>query len=566
MKKTKLNISILVIVGLCITGLRCTKLDAKVYSLIIDENFWQTPEQVAAGKIPAYAALQGLGAQSGIYWEHEISSDEMITPTRGGDWGDGGMWTNIWYHTEKPDAGTVNWAWGDIFNGVGRCNNIIYTLSNLNPAPATLQTDIAEIKALRCYFYYHALDLFGNIPYVTNIKQDPNTVVTVPRAQVYDSLVNELNAILPLLTTTRDLTTYGKVNKYFVHAILAKLYLNAEIYTGTPRWAEAITQCEAIEAAGYALMSNYYDNFKDGAVQEASTENIFSVPLKAGILPAGSGNYVNVSSIMANNAMYTFEQLGMGNNGMSTTKPFYDFYDTTAVYETRVVNGNTNVYKTFNDQRTGQFLKGQQYVKGINYPPHQNILFKSSNTDKVGLGAANPGALMIYDDQSQLPLAYFDTMYLVSNPAPYFRLAGLRNIKYWPDPGGNVGDNISNDVPLFRFADILLMKAEAQVRSGVDLGEALEAANKVRRRAYSGSTAYDWEADDLTLNNLYAERARELAWEMVRRQDMIRFGRFLDARTIPNKPADPADKHTYLLPIPASVILANPRIEQNPGY
>lgn len=566
MKKVKINISLLVLIGLSLAGLRCTKLEPKVYSQIINDNFWKTPAEIAAGKIPAYAALQSMGGNSGVYWEHEISSDEMITPTRGGDWGDGGNWTNIWYHIETPDAGNVAGTWQTIYDGVGKCNFIIYTLKNLDPAPPTVATDIAEMEVLRSYFYYHAVDLFGNVPYVTNFKQDPTTVVTVPRAQVFDSLVNVLNAALPLLTTTHDLTTYGKINRYVAHALLAKLYLNAEIYTGVSKWDECVAQCKAIEDAGYSLMANYYDNFKDGAVQENSTENIFVVPFKAGIVPSWGGNYINVSSIMANNAAYTFSQLGMGNNGMSTTKPFYDFYDTTAVYETRVVSGNTNVYKTFNDQRTGQFLRGQQYVKGINYPPHQNILFKSSNTDKVGLGPAEPGALMIYDDQSQLPLSYFDTMYLVSNPAPWFRLAGLRNIKYWPDPGGNVGDNISNDVPLFRFADILLMKAEALLRSGENLGEALDAANTVRRRAYSGNTAYDWDAGDLTLDNLYAERARELAWEMVRRQDMIRFGKFLEARTIPVKPADDADKHTYLLPVPSSVILSNPKIEQNPGY
>lgn len=565
MKKLKFNISLLVMMGLSLSGLRCTKLDSKVYSQIVNENFWQTPAQIAAGKIPAYAALQGLGANSGIYWENELSTDEMITPTRGGDWGDGGMWTNIWNHTEAPDGGTINWAWGDIYNGVGKCNYIIYTLNSLDPAPATLEADVAEMKVLRSYFYYHALDLFGNVPYVTNFKQDPTTVATIPREQVYDSLVAVLTEALPALSTAKDITTYGKVNKYFAHSILAKLYLNAEIYTGTPRWAECIAQCEAIQAAGYTLMDNYFDNFRD-LVQETSTENIFVVPLKAGIVPAGGGNYINVSSIMANNANYTFGQLGMGNNGMSTTKPFYDFYDTTAVYETRVVDGNTNVYKTFNDQRTGQFLRGQQYVKGINYPPHQNILFKSSNTDTVGIGTPKPGALMIFDDQSGLPLSYFDTMYLISNPAPYFRLAGLRNIKYWPEPGGNVGDNISNDVPLFRYADILLMKAEAEVRLNVNLEDALASVNAVRRRAYSGRTGYDWEPSDLTLDNLYAERARELAWEMVRRQDMIRFGHFLKARTIPVKAADNPDKHTYLLPIPAPVILSNPKIEQNPGY
>jgi hypothetical protein len=361
------------------------------------------------------------------------------------------------------------------------------------------------------------------------------------------------------------LSTYGKVTKYFAHAILAKLYLNAEIYTGTPRWQECINECKNITAGGYALEPMYFDNFRD-VVQEKSAEIIFAVPYKANIMPAGGGNYINVASIQYNNALLTFQQAGMGNNGMCTTQPFYNFYDTTSTYETRVVNGNTNVYRTFNDMRTGQFLIGQQYVKGITYPPHQNILYKSSNTLPAGLSNSDPSAITIYDDQSQLPLAYYDTMYQISNPAPYFRMAGLRNIKYWPEPGGNVGDNISNDVPLFRYADILLMQAECELRLNQDLGDALEKVNMVRRRAYSGSTTHDWQPADLTLDNLYAERARELAWEMVRRQDMIRFGKFLEARTIPDKPADPADKHTYVLPIPSSVILSNPNITQNPGY
>lgn len=554
-------------VALCFTALRCTKLDSKVYSQIVNENFWQTPEQIAAGKSPAYAALQGLGGNSGgIYWENEISTDEMITPTRGGDWGDGGAWANIWNHAEKPGNGGQNEAaWNDIFSGIGKCNYIIYTLNGLNPAPPTLKDDIAEMTVLRSYFYYIGLDLYGNIPYVTNFKQDPTTIVTLPRAQLYDSLVAVVTGALPDLSTVTDISKYGKVNKYFANCLLAKLYLNAEIYTGTPRWAECIIQCDAVKAGGFSLMSNYFDNFRD-KVQESSSENIFMVPFKAGVVPVGGGNYVVVSSLMANNAFYTFGQNGMGNNGMSTTKHFYEFYDTTSVYEKRTVDGNNNVYRTFNDQRTGQFLVGQQYVKGISYPQYQNILFSSSNTDPVGVGPANPKAIMIYDDQSGLPLSYFDTMYLFSNPAPYFRLAGLRNIKYWPEPGANVGDQISNDVPVFRLADILLLKAEAELRLGVNLGDALENVNQVRRRAYSGSTAHDWQSSDLTLEHLYAERARELAWEMVRRQDMIRFGHFLDARTIPDKPADNPDKHTYLLPIPPYVILSNPNIKQNPGY
>jgi len=565
MKQIQFKLMLLAFVALTITGVQCTKLDSKVYSQIVNENFWQTPEQISAGKAPAYSILQYFGGNSGVFWENEIGSDEMITPTRGGDWGDGGFWANIWYHSEDKNSGMTDWAWGHLYDGIGKCNYIIYTLQHLDPAPATLKADVAEMRALRSYYYYMALDLFGNIPYVTNFKQDPATVATTPRSQVYDSLVTDLQAVIPDLSEDVNAKTYGKFNKYVAHFILAKLYLNSEIYSGTPRWQECINECNAVSAGGYSLMSNYYDNFKD-LVQEASTENILVAPLKANVLPAGGGNYINVASIQFNNARLTFNQNGMGNNGMSTTRPFYQFYDTTSDYSTRVVDGNTNVYRTFHDQRTGQFLVGQQFVKGITYPPHRDILYSSSNKAPAGLAASDPTAIEIHDDQSQLPLAYYDDMVLFSDPAPSFRMAGLRNIKYWPEPGGNVGDNISNDAVLFRYADILLMKAECEVRLGQDLGDALDNVNEVRRRAYSGSHDFDFVSGELTLDNLYAERARELAWEMVRRQDMIRFGHFLESRTFPEKPADAGDKHTYILPIPVRVIQNNPNIQQNPGY
>ena len=567
MKHIQFKLILLAFIVLSLSGEQCTKLDAKVYSQISNDNFWKTTEQISAGKAPAYTILQYIGgANSGVFWENEIGSDEMITPTRGGDWGDGGFWSNIWYHSEDKTSGMTGWAWDHIYQGVGKCNYIIYTLKNLSPAPASVAADMAEMKALRAFYYYHALNLFGNVPYVSNFKQDPSTVATIPKAQVYDSLVADLRSAIPDLAATVSTSTYGKVNKYVAHMLLAKLYLNAETYTGTPRWQECLDECNAISAGGYSLMPNYFDNFRD-VVQETSTENIFVTPLKADVLPGQwGGNYVVVSSIQFNNAKLTFGQNGMGNNGMSTVRSFYRFYDTTSDYSSREVDGYTNVYRTFHDQRTGQFLVGQQYVKGITYPPYRDILYSSSNTNPAGLASSVAGAIEIHDDQSQLPLAYFDTMALFSNPAPYFRMAGLRNIKYWPEPGGNSGDNNSNDGVFFRYSDVLLMKAECQLRLGQNLSDALENVNIVRRRAYSGSEDFDWHSGDLTLDNLYAERAREFAWEMLRREDMIRFGHFLESRTMPEKPADPSDKHTYILPIPVGIIQNNPKILQNPGY
>ena len=560
MKLVNLTKKTLPLILVCVLGVTCTKLDVKVYSVLPNEQFWSTPEEIAAGKAPAYQAITGVGPDRSNFWIMSMTADEMVTPTRGGDWGDGGAWGKPYFHTQLADDNFVNGAWSDIFAGVGKCNFIIYTLENLNPAPVTLEKDVAEIKAIRSYFFYLGLDLFGNIPYVTNFKVDPTTVVNIPRAQVFDSIENDLKSVIPLLTEETGITTYGKMTKWFAYSILAKMYLNAEVYTGTAKWNDCVTMCDNIINSGkFSLIANYYDNF---GVNKVTEENLMTIPYDKNFI---GGQYTTVSTLMSNNA-YTFGiTTNYGNNGMSITRDFYKNFDTTSVYYSQVVNGFTNTYRTFNDQRTGQILIGQQYVKGIPYPPHKDILFASTNTAPAGdPWDPNSSAIMLYDQQSHLPLKYYDTMVQFSNGSDYFRLSGLRSIKYYPQPGPT-GDYMSNQQPLSRYSDILLMKAESLVRSGTDLNTALGLVNQVRERAYSGSTSFDWNLADLTLPNLLAERAREFAWELMRRTDVIRFGTFGNAKIYPPKDADP-DDHLELLPIPTQQHLTNPNLTQNPGY
>jgi len=489
-----------------------------------------------------------------------MTADEMVTPTRGGDWGDGGAWGKPYFHTLVAEDNMVNDAWSNIFAGIGKCNFIIYTLENLNPAPVTLEKDLAEIKAIRAFFFANGMDLFGNIPYVTNFKIDPTTVVNIPRAQVFDSIETDLKAVIPLLNEETGVTTFGKMTKWFAYSILAKMYLNAEVYTGTPRWADCITMCaNVINSGKFALIPSYFDNF---GVNEITEENLMVIPYDKNFI---GGQYTTVSTIMSNNA-YTFGiTTNYGNNGMSATRNFYKNFDTASTYYTQLVNGFQNTYRTFNDQRSGQFLIGQQYVNGVPYPPYKDILFASTNTAPAGdPWDPTSSAIRLYDQQSHLPLKYYDTMVQFSNGSDYFRLAGLRNIKYYPQPGPT-GDYMSNQQPLSRYSDILLMKAESLLRLSINLGDAVDLVNQVRERAYSGSTAHNWTLTDLTLPNLLAERGREFAWELMRRTDVIRFGTFGDAKTYPPKEAD-ADDHFELLPIPTQQHLTNPNLIQNPGY
>jgi hypothetical protein len=545
----------------------CNKLDTNVYSLLPNEEFWKTPAEVAAGKAPAYQALTGIGGDSNPYYQTSMTSDEMVTPTRGGDWGDGGAWGKPYFHTQLADDGFVAGCWNAIFAGVGKCNFIIYTLENLSPAPATLAADVAEIKAVRSYFFFLGLDLYGNIPYVTNFKIDPTTVVNIPRTQVFDSLENDLIKVIPLLNEATDASTYGKMTKWFAKSILAKMYLNAEVYkgagTGSTYWPKCVATCDEIINSGkFALEANYYDNF---GVNNITTENLMSIPYNRDLI---FGQRMACTSIMSNNA-YTFGvNAQWGNNGMSITDDYYKNFDTSSVFRSSAVNGFTNVYRTFNDQRSGQILVGQQYVAGITYPPHKNILYYSTNTAKAG-DPWDPSstAIKLFDNQSHLALSYYGKMKEFSNGTDSFRLSGLRMIKWFPqagNPSSVNGDMMSNQLPLERYSDILLMKAESLMRLGSNLTTAVDLVNEVRQRAY-GNASHNWTTADLTPTNMLAERAREFTWELVRRTDVIRFGTFGNAKQFPPKPAD-ADDHLELLPIPIQAHLTNPNLTQNPGY
>jgi hypothetical protein len=568
-----------VICLLWLTGISCTKLNVKTYSVIPSADFWQNAAEIAAGKAPAYAQLTRVVGPTSTGRQNEITSDEMVFPTRGTDWYDGGQWARMYYHqgAQSDVDGNLNATWSDLFNGAGNCNFVIYTLQNLpatNP-DATLQTDLAEMVTLRSFYYWKAMDLFGNIPYVTNFKVDPATVVNLPRAQVFDSLEMHLKAAIPYLSSTVDASTYGKVTKYFAFSLLAKLYLNAEVYTGTARWADCIAMCDSVINSGHYLNTlepDYFDCFYGANNQ--SKENVFVVPLSSNGLISGNG-IIQVTLEFNSALTFGIPCCGYGNNGGSTTHDFYQYFDTTSTYssDTAVINGRTvaNRLRTFKDQRTGQYLIGQQFQgDGItNYPPYKNWIVASSDPCCTYDGNATVNqTITIGDDYNNIlsPVVYYDKMteFTAASTDATFRHAGLRNIKYWPQPGPSNG-NMSNAWVVFRLADLYLMRGESEFRLGMT-GPALTDFNVVRTRAYSGDITHNWQASDLTPDNILAERGREMAWEDVRRDDLIRFGKYTAARNYPPKPADAADNHTLIMPIPQTQLSTNTNLKQNPGY
>ncbi|ASZ10678.1 RagB/SusD family nutrient uptake outer membrane protein [Chitinophaga pendula] len=513
----KHNQTLKLLISICfllVTIYGCTKLDSKVYNQTT--TFWNTPEQVEAGLAPAYISLRGF-ANGDIFSLQEVTSDEIIVPTRGSDWYDNGQWQQLWLHTWTSNLGFMNGAWEFIYSGIARINLIKYTVSNLKPIPAGLDTTkvFAELNTLRAFYYYQALDLFGNVPVVTDFNADPASLKNRPRAEVFAFIEHELKTSLPYLNRTVDKSSYGKVTKWFGFALLAKLYLNAQVYTGAPRWNECMVACDSIINANiYGLSNNFFDNFV--IENEKSPENIFVIPYDA---KRGLNGF--------NIQMFTLhyqsnETYGLGAspyNGFCSPADFYNLFDS-------------------QDKRRDMFLVGQQY-------------------DRSG----NP----LRDKQVNLPLIFDPNIEVISSTDPKFRLVGARSRKYefTPDTPGDM----SNDFVVVRLGDIILIKAEAALRNGA-AGDAIATLNRSYGGLQGGGASLRSRAGlapfaALTLDDMLKERAREMAWEGCRRTDLIRFGKYLDAR----KPAKQVSgAFRTLFPIPKAQRDKNPSLVQNPGY
>src|SRR5688572_16548621 len=229
-----------ILVGLSVS---CTKLDARVYDQV--EVFWQTPEQIAAGVAPAYSWLRNAGASfpggPNVYNLNETSTDEIIVPIRGGDWNDNVFWEQMWKHTWGPNHLFVNDGWQFIYGGIARVNLILKSVNDITPKPAELKAIEAELKTIRAFLHFFALDLFGNVPIADSNYTNLSKLATRPRSEVFAFVERELKDNLPTLTPDVNAVTYGRATQWFSQALLAKLYLNAPVYTGTARWDDCIS-------------------------------------------------------------------------------------------------------------------------------------------------------------------------------------------------------------------------------------------------------------------------------------------------------------------------------------
>jgi hypothetical protein len=470
----------------------CTNLDEEVSDQIPQEAFGKNAEQLAALIGPLYGSV---GDYFDRYAALNTTTDEQIVPTRGGDWKDGDQWKRLYQHTWNPglDDGTFNGLWTWIYNNSTSINRQL-----INPAINDKAT-IAELKTLRAFYHYLAMDNFGNVIIADKIGAESPEQKT--RTEVFAWVESELLAALPDLPDAVGGAQYSRMNKYVAHMILAKMYLNAQVYTGTPQWGKAIQQCDAIITANkYTVADDFLSTFSTN--NHTSKEIILATPFDKS--KRGGMN-------MQMRTLHYLNQLTYGLasspwNGYSTLAEFYNSFEE-------------------NDTRKKMWLVGPQF---------------------------NAAGQPLMDDGQQLSFKpEIPTFEMAAGPVA--RAAGARGVKYEVQKN-NPNNDQDNDFVIFRISDVYLMRGEAKFRNGDPT--ALLDLNMIRTKR--GVAAFT----TLTLDDILAERGRELAWEYHRRQDLIRFGKYTAARQF--KEASPSTR--ILFPIPASQLALNPKLKQNPGY
>lgn len=291
MIKNKITVSLL-LSGLFLFS--CTDLEEDLYDRVPDTEFGNTPAEVQALVGGAYSSLRGFNdgitisfpTSEFVFFLNEVSSDEAVIPTRGTDWFDGGAYQQLQRHEFHADNPKILSAWRYCYQGIAKINSIIYQVERSGLEEAARTPIYAELKAIRAYYYYLLLDMFGNVPIVTDFE-DQTMPTNSTRREVYDFVEAEWENALPHLASG---VVYSKFTKNVVYSLLARLYLNSESYIGQPRWQDCLNMCQNV--TGYSLAPDFFQNF--ATENQTSPEIILSIPYdsKAGTV----GNYLSSMS------------------------------------------------------------------------------------------------------------------------------------------------------------------------------------------------------------------------------------------------------------------------------
>lgn len=455
-----------------------------------------------------YITLRTPYQGNGGWWAlQQTTSDETIPPTRGGDWDDNGAWRALFLHRWQFDHPRID----EVFKNL---NSVSYAATDILTFSPSVEQD-AEARFVRAYVQFDILDGWGQVPY-----RDPGEPVTessrVRQApEQIEYLTSELEEILPNLADNGPLRANPDAAKF----LLMKLHLNKAVFLNRENptfeasdMSEVVRLAdEIINSGSYALETDYYQNF---AVDNHNSSELIFASANAG--GENSGNLYNLW-----NTVTHYNMNPSGWNGFATLSDVYDRFE----------NG---------DQRRGGPYPGMTEVGGVNIG---FLIGQQYNRSGVAL-----------QDRRGNPLIFTPEVSIIER-GNNLEVTGIRVIKYVIDYA-NLSTNLAgNDWVLARYADVLLMKAEALLRQN-NASAALAIVNELR--GVRGAS----QLSSLTLDNLLDERSRELFWEGHRRTDLVRFGRYLSAWQ--EKPAD-ADSRALLFPIPQTQ-MGNPNYTQNPLY
>lgn len=507
--KFTLITTVLVLMG----GLHsCTNLDEIVYDTIPADQFGQKPAEINAIIAPIYRTLKSV-FPSDIFLLSEQSGDMAITPTRvGGDWWDGGVHMVFKLHTWHARNGLINNSWTACMSGITTCNQIYATIEQSEMDAELKAQTLAEIRGIRAYWYYILIDYFGNAPLVADYESTELPGMT-SRQQLFDFVVAELDEIKDQLRSDVTAESYGKFTQGSAYTLLAKMHLNAGEWTGTPNWQGVIDAADKVISLDYIIEPNWKINFEVN--NEVSREIILPVVFGED----DGGNHLHKRTLHYLDPIALGMTVGTW-NGVSAQPDYVKQFDDA-------------------DQRKeGSFLIGP--------------MIDPATGDVLVTGHARD--LIHTVDFNTIPGTIREGMW-----GEVHQEEGARSNK-WVYEKGLANSDMENDFAIFRLGDVYLMKAEALVRLGQNNSEATRLVNVIRERGF-GDDSQNYAS--VTLDDIYLERRLELAWENTNRQDMIRFGTFLDPGYL--RPGT-SSAHLKLFPIPEAAWETNNNLVQNPGY
>ena len=511
-----------------------------------------------------YSKLRdGSAGHFGHFSSQTLPSDEAWIATKGGDWYDGGILIDLHKHNFLANNGIIGNTWNQAYSGINAVNIALFGADSEDDGTKQLRT-------LRAYFYYRLLDLYGRVKLITTVKKEGDNFVSIDapqssRSEVFDFVEAELLDVLGLtraqVLAGAALTAFGpsnnayRANQYGALGLLAKLYLNAEVYTGTALWAEAAAAANyIIENGSYKLATASYSTGVGDAGTAFSVTNLGR--LNPSHVDREDGNIYTYDNLegyaaifAANNGgnpefVWSIEYDEVDAHGMNFAKMTLHYGSQfTWNFEAQPWNGYATLQDFYNDYDPGDRRQESNHITGVQRTFNGGIVRDYAKEPK--------------DTDSALDYTPENTGGIFPNG---LRQAGARLGKFSFKQFGR--PNQDNDYPIIRLGEMYLIRAEGKARAAGDWSLALPDVNIIRGRA--GAAALS----SIDAGEFLAERGREMFQESTRRSDQIRFGKYYagaDSGRRNDATVSPAYKN--VMPIPLDAInAANGSLSQNEGY